>query len=78
VRNKTCQAAGWNEKEHKANCKLLKDPDLRGLFVLKWAKFDGYIRFPLRTGTTIFGSATNKAEEAQGIPNSPGKEEVDP
>ncbi|KAF1954354.1 SET domain-containing protein [Byssothecium circinans] len=27
-----CQRTGWNERGHKANCKLLKDPDLRGLF----------------------------------------------
>ncbi|KAF2108247.1 hypothetical protein BDV96DRAFT_504933 [Lophiotrema nucula] len=31
-----CQRIGWNERGHKADCKLLKDPDLRGLFVLKW------------------------------------------
>ncbi|KAL9127121.1 MAG: hypothetical protein Q9217_003947 [Psora testacea] len=42
------QGAGWNEKGHKANCKLLKDPDLRGLFVLKWDVFDNHIRFPLQ------------------------------
>ncbi|KAI1660272.1 hypothetical protein F4813DRAFT_387134 [Daldinia decipiens] len=29
--NKACQVAGWNEKGHKADCKLLKDPNLRGL-----------------------------------------------
>ena len=27
--------------------KLLKDPDLRGLFVFKWDEFDNHIRFPL-------------------------------
>ncbi|KAF2679583.1 SET domain-containing protein [Lentithecium fluviatile CBS 122367] len=27
-----CQRTGWNERGHKANCKLLKHPDLRGLF----------------------------------------------
>lgn len=45
--DRACQVAGWNEKGHKANCKLLKDPDLRGLFVLKWDEFDNHIRFPL-------------------------------
>jgi len=45
--DRTCQVAGWNEKSHKANCKLLKDPDLRGLFLLKWDEFNDYIRFPL-------------------------------
>ncbi|KAE9367579.1 SET domain-containing protein [Stipitochalara longipes BDJ] len=45
--DKACQVAGWNEKGHKADCKLLKDPDLRGLFVLKWDEFDNRIQFPL-------------------------------
>ncbi|KAK3167162.1 hypothetical protein OEA41_010288 [Lepraria neglecta] len=42
--DRACQGAGWTEKGHKANCKLLKDPDL---LVLKWDEFDNYIRFPL-------------------------------
>ncbi|KAI0183607.1 hypothetical protein EV127DRAFT_457403 [Xylaria flabelliformis] len=46
--NKACQIAGWNEKGHKADCKLLKDPDLRGLFVFNWDAFDDFIRFPLK------------------------------
>ena len=33
--NKVCQKTGWNEKDHKVNCKLLKDSDLRELFVLE-------------------------------------------
>ncbi|KAF4629215.1 hypothetical protein G7Y89_g8932 [Cudoniella acicularis] len=41
--DRACQVAGWNEKGHKADCKLLKDPNLRGLFVLKWDEFDNYI-----------------------------------
>ncbi|PGH26701.1 hypothetical protein AJ80_01647 [Polytolypa hystricis UAMH7299] len=45
--NRACQVAGWNEKGHKANCKLLEDTDLRGLFVLRWDEFDNHIRFPL-------------------------------
>ncbi|MCJ1382121.1 hypothetical protein MMC17_005233 [Xylographa soralifera] len=44
---KACQVAGWNDKGHKADCKLLKDPDLRGLFVLKWDELDNDIQFPL-------------------------------
>ncbi|KAF2465698.1 SET domain-containing protein [Lindgomyces ingoldianus] len=31
-----CQRTGWSERGHKANCKLLRDPGLRGLFFLKW------------------------------------------
>ncbi|PGH36549.1 hypothetical protein GX50_00586 [[Emmonsia] crescens] len=44
---KACQVAGWNEKGHKADCKFLKDPSLRGLFAVKWDKFDNHIQFPL-------------------------------
>lgn len=44
---KACQEAGWNEKGHKANCKLLKDSDLRGLFLLKWDEFENHVPFPL-------------------------------
>ncbi|KAJ8123774.1 hypothetical protein ONZ43_g350 [Nemania bipapillata] len=45
--DRTCQLAGWNEKGHKADCKLLKDPDLRGLFGFNWDEFDNFARFPL-------------------------------
>ncbi|KAI9862945.1 MAG: hypothetical protein M1813_004118 [Trichoglossum hirsutum] len=47
LNDQACQVVGWNEKGHKADCKLLKDPDLRGLFILKWDEFDNHIRFPL-------------------------------
>ncbi|KAI9782000.1 MAG: hypothetical protein M1839_005593 [Geoglossum umbratile] len=43
--NKSCQIAGWNENGHKADCKLLKDPDLRRLFLMKWDVFEDYNRF---------------------------------
>lgn len=42
-----CQGAGWSVKGHKAQCKLLKDPDLRALFVLRWDEFENRVRFPL-------------------------------
>ncbi|MCJ1269911.1 hypothetical protein MMC22_009804 [Lobaria immixta] len=45
--DRACQEAGWNEKGHKTHCKLLKDSDLRGLFLLKWDEFDNHVRFPL-------------------------------
>ncbi|KAF1837624.1 hypothetical protein BDW02DRAFT_627740 [Decorospora gaudefroyi] len=32
-----CQRTGWEDRGHKPDCKLLKRPDLRGLFFLKWA-----------------------------------------
>jgi hypothetical protein len=69
--DKTCQVVGWNEKGHKAHCKLLKDPDLQGLFVLRWDKFDNRIRFPLHAAIKI-------VEETQGIAKSPDKEAVEP
>jgi hypothetical protein len=30
---------GWIEKDHKADCKLLRDSDLKGLFYLDWDNF---------------------------------------
>lgn len=53
--DKVCQGAGWTERGHKAHCKLLKDPDLRGLFVLRWEEFDNQIRFPLRAAEDLRG-----------------------
>ncbi len=47
--NKTCQSAGWNEKGHKADCKLFKDVDLKGLFSLNWDNFEDYYGFPSNT-----------------------------
>jgi len=46
--NRACQEAGWKEKGHKADCKLLKDPDLRGFFLLRWGEYRTHLRFPLR------------------------------
>ncbi|KAF3910298.1 hypothetical protein ABW21_db0206599 [Orbilia brochopaga] len=43
--NKDCQVAGWSQKGHKADCKLLKDPDLRGMFLLNWDVFEDHHRF---------------------------------
>ncbi|KAI1357914.1 hypothetical protein F5Y08DRAFT_333530 [Xylaria arbuscula] len=45
--DKACQVAGWNGKGHKADCKLLKDPDLRGMFTSNWDEFEDFFRFPL-------------------------------
>lgn len=42
-----CQVAGWNKNGHKADCKLLKDEDLRSLFTNDWDKFESGIQFPL-------------------------------
>ena len=39
------EIVGWNEKGHKADCKLLKDLDLRRLFLIKWDVFEDYYRF---------------------------------
>ncbi|KAL6411552.1 SET domain-containing protein 5 [Ilyonectria robusta] len=47
--NTACQTAGWHEKGHKADCKLLRDADLKGLLHLTWEKFEGHVAFPLRT-----------------------------
>ncbi|KAI0407245.1 hypothetical protein F4802DRAFT_605728 [Xylaria palmicola] len=45
--DKACQTAGWNKKDHKSDCKLLKNPDLQGLFSLQWGQFNKYENFPL-------------------------------
>ncbi|KAG6299772.1 hypothetical protein E4U45_004313 [Claviceps purpurea] len=40
--------AGWTTKAHKADCKFLRDPDLRGLFLIKWDEVQDCISFPLK------------------------------
>ncbi|KAG6095253.1 hypothetical protein E4U30_002605 [Claviceps sp. LM220 group G6] len=45
---KNCQIAGWTTKAHKGDCKFLRDPDLRGLFLIKWDEVQGCISFPLK------------------------------
>ncbi|TVY60112.1 SET domain-containing protein 5 [Fusarium oxysporum f. sp. cubense] len=45
--NGVCQKAGWSEKDHKVDCKLLCDGDLKGLFSLNWDDFQDFARFPL-------------------------------
>jgi sulfatase maturation enzyme AslB (radical SAM superfamily) len=45
--NEACQKVGWVEKGHKADCKALRDSDLKGLLSLSWDDFQGLIRFPL-------------------------------
>ncbi|KAG6304757.1 hypothetical protein E4U45_001154 [Claviceps purpurea] len=46
--NKECQTAGWTTKKHKSDCKFLKDPDLRALFLFKWDEAQVCDGFPLR------------------------------
>jgi hypothetical protein len=38
---------GWNEKGHKGDCRLLKDPDMRGLLFLKRDIIGRRVEFPL-------------------------------
>ncbi|CCE29284.1 uncharacterized protein CPUR_02977 [Claviceps purpurea 20.1] len=45
---KVCQIAGWTTKAHKGDCKFLRDPDLRGLFLIKWDEVQDCISFPLK------------------------------
>jgi hypothetical protein len=42
-----CQRSGWNEGGHKADCKLLKDADLRDFFVVPWDQFVTRLSSPL-------------------------------
>lgn len=41
---KSCQTIDWN-KGHKGDCKVLKDPELQGLFRLGWSEFKDYHAF---------------------------------
>ncbi|EWZ79572.1 hypothetical protein FOWG_16354 [Fusarium oxysporum f. sp. lycopersici MN25] len=45
--NGVCQKAGWSEKDHKIDCKLLCNGDLKGLLSLNWDDFQDFARFPL-------------------------------
>ncbi|KAF7862619.1 hypothetical protein EAF04_007492 [Stromatinia cepivora] len=45
--NQNCQAASWNKKGHKDDCKILSNPNLRGMFAMKWDGFNGVVQFPL-------------------------------
>lgn len=42
-----CQERGWNDKNHKADCKLLKDSDVHAMFTLDWDSFHDYLTFPM-------------------------------
>ncbi|KAG5988786.1 hypothetical protein E4U52_006246 [Claviceps spartinae] len=46
--SKDCQMVGWITKGHKLNCKLLRDPDLRGLFLTQWDKVKNCTGFSLK------------------------------
>ena len=35
-----CQIVGWKEKGHKADCKVLLDKRVRGLFLRRWDAFE--------------------------------------
>lgn len=65
--NQTCQAHGWNEKLHKKSCKLLQDPDLRGIIILDWGQFDKHISFPFSVNTVEFAASTRNVEEAPNV-----------
>ncbi|KAH7205909.1 hypothetical protein DER44DRAFT_317826 [Fusarium oxysporum] len=47
--SQNCQLRGWNEKGHKADCKMLRDGNFKGLFSIKWGEFHNHISFPLRS-----------------------------
>ncbi|KAF9733941.1 hypothetical protein PMIN02_010897 [Paraphaeosphaeria minitans] len=45
--NSTCQKAGWNDRNHKTDCKMLKDDNVHSIFAFRWHKFEEPVRFPL-------------------------------
>ncbi|KAG6166337.1 hypothetical protein E4U23_003605 [Claviceps purpurea] len=51
---KECQMAGWTTKAHKGDCKFLRDPDLRGLFLIRWDEVQDCVRFPLKVADEFF------------------------
>lgn len=42
-----CQRVGWEQKQHKKDCRLVRDRDVSGLFQLQWNKFSDWMSFPL-------------------------------
>ncbi|CAF3542590.1 unnamed protein product [Fusarium graminearum] len=50
--NGACQKAGWAEKDHKEDCTLLQDGDLKGLLSLNEGKFESRVKFPMTTGVS--------------------------
>lgn len=39
-------AVGWHEKDHKPDCKILRDTDMARMFSVKWDCWEGYFCFP--------------------------------
>ncbi|KAF3802773.1 hypothetical protein GCG54_00014007 [Colletotrichum gloeosporioides] len=44
--NKDCQTLGWNQKGHKQDCRVLKDPNLRALFKITVGEGEHRFQFP--------------------------------
>ncbi|KAM7195155.1 hypothetical protein V8F33_006829 [Rhypophila sp. PSN 637] len=44
---KNCQIAGWQDKDHKNDCKIIKFCGLRAMFSLDWSHYNGRLGFPL-------------------------------
>ncbi len=55
---------GWNDKGHKRDCKLIRDDDLRAMFAMDWAHFDGFVKFPLRD-VDVFRTAENVRQPSE-------------
>ncbi|KAM5371624.1 hypothetical protein ACJZ2D_007904 [Fusarium nematophilum] len=49
--NTDCQTKGWRDKSHKKDCKLLSDPDMKGMFRTAWDDVRGELHFPLDEDT---------------------------
>ncbi|KAF5637189.1 SET domain protein [Fusarium sp. NRRL 52700] len=63
--NAACQKTGWVKKDHKGDCKLLRDGDLKGLFFLNWDSFQEFARFPLARLVLEAPHDDFRAEEAE-------------
>ncbi|XP_014554312.1 hypothetical protein COCVIDRAFT_39748 [Bipolaris victoriae FI3] len=47
-----CDYTGWVERTHKTDCRILRDPDLRGFITLEWGKLVSRTNFPLDVSKT--------------------------
>jgi hypothetical protein len=46
-RQQVCQRVGWNQKGHKADCKILRDRDIQAMFALDWDSYKVSLDFQM-------------------------------
>ncbi|KAF2446333.1 hypothetical protein P171DRAFT_257552 [Karstenula rhodostoma CBS 690.94] len=58
-----CQMTGWNNRNHKTDCKILRNDDVRSLFTFRWHEFEEPVRFPLPASDERMEDLTEKASK---------------